>query len=429
MVRFVFACALILMAACAPGDIKEQVFVSGLDNLELNLSEHNVKTYASTLLQSYNSCEQLASQLKATALAEVRTRLAMMVDDVPYGWVDDGLEMSPGLPNMGGAVPMPAAPVAGSAPVSMPVEGIDFSGTNNQEKGVDEADIIKTDGRFFYILNRSRLEILRIQDQGELAPASEVILQQPGEGILLIGDKALVISSKGWQRIVRSEQNNGNVESSEPARTNVVHIDVIELGADRSQPQITDTYYFQGEFLAGRRIGQNIHLATYLDNSIGLNYYPHVGWDFHQQTPEERTRLWAEAISRAQAENEAAINGLNFLDLLPTRLTKEDNGYIRQPLTDGDCARAFGALDGSANGFLSLITLPNEEMDANMATQWVRGNQPTVYASPDQFILASEEHQPWWFMGKDHEREYTSIHRFKFGEDDKPHYADSTRVK
>ena len=41
-----------------------------------------------------------------------------------------------------------------------PVEGVDYSGTNVQEAGVDEADIIKTDGRRIFAMAAGRLIVV-----------------------------------------------------------------------------------------------------------------------------------------------------------------------------------------------------------------------------------------------------------------------------
>ena len=47
-------------------------------------------------------------------------------------------------------------------------EGVDYSGTNNQEQGVDEADFVKTDGYHIYTLNGNRLHIMGVPEFGEL---------------------------------------------------------------------------------------------------------------------------------------------------------------------------------------------------------------------------------------------------------------------
>ena len=55
----------------------------------------------------------------------------------------------------GGAVP-DSAPTPPTA-----VEGQDYSGTNVQEVGVDEGDIVETDGDFVYVASRTVYESCR----------------------------------------------------------------------------------------------------------------------------------------------------------------------------------------------------------------------------------------------------------------------------
>ena len=48
------------------------------------------------------------------------------------------------------------------------VEGEDFSGTNNQEAGVDEADFVKTDGYHIYYLKGRTCTSLASQNSAPL---------------------------------------------------------------------------------------------------------------------------------------------------------------------------------------------------------------------------------------------------------------------
>ena len=43
----------------------------------------------------------------------------------------------------------------------------DFSGTNNQEKNVDEADLLKTDGTYIYTISGGVLSIIRAYPYNE----------------------------------------------------------------------------------------------------------------------------------------------------------------------------------------------------------------------------------------------------------------------
>ena len=71
-----------------------------------------------------------------------------------------------------------AAPRAAAA-------GQDFSGTNTQEVGVDEGDIVETDGDYVYVANTDGLRIVSVDDAEVVA---EPELPQGSHQLLLDGD-------------------------------------------------------------------------------------------------------------------------------------------------------------------------------------------------------------------------------------------------
>jgi uncharacterized secreted protein with C-terminal beta-propeller domain len=102
----------------------------------------------------------------------------------------------------GAAVPPPVAmPAPGAegdrAAVAAPRAGVDYSGTNVQEAGVDEPDLVKTDGRtVFAIAGRS----VHVVDVTGAAPRRVAELTLDGvspAGLLLVGDRLLVIGDSG----------------------------------------------------------------------------------------------------------------------------------------------------------------------------------------------------------------------------------------
>jgi hypothetical protein len=75
-------------------------------------------------------------------------------------------------------------------------EGVDYSGTNNQESGVDEADLVKTDGYHVYALNGNRLHIYGVPEFGQLVTESVAEIEGHPTQMLLDSDagKAAVFS-------------------------------------------------------------------------------------------------------------------------------------------------------------------------------------------------------------------------------------------
>jgi uncharacterized secreted protein with C-terminal beta-propeller domain len=72
-----------------------------------------------------------------------------------------------------------------------------FSETNTQEKGVDEADLVETDGEFVYQVENQTLTIVDTRNPKDLKIASQKSLKDLGniEGAYLYEDKLTVVST------------------------------------------------------------------------------------------------------------------------------------------------------------------------------------------------------------------------------------------
>ncbi|MDP9798562.1 putative secreted protein with C-terminal beta-propeller domain [Catenuloplanes nepalensis] len=129
-------------------------------------------------LVSYDSCPGLYDTLRASAAARVG----------PFGFPDD-------------EVSLPAADVAREGAAMVPDAGAApdaFSGTNTHERGVDEPDLIKTDGRrIVTVAVRGGVPVLRVIDAASRAQTGELALTDAygASELLLAGDRALVLAA------------------------------------------------------------------------------------------------------------------------------------------------------------------------------------------------------------------------------------------
>ena len=145
----------------------------------------------SAALRSYESCEALGDDLRDHTRERARTMLLQQREQLRQGggwWfgVDAGA---------------PAAESDAANDGGTRQEGVDFSGTNNQEQGVDEADIVKTDGYFIYTLNGDRLEILGVPEFGQLTATSSTTIEGWPTQLLLSDDRAVVFSQiYAWEQ-------------------------------------------------------------------------------------------------------------------------------------------------------------------------------------------------------------------------------------
>ena len=167
------------------------------------------RSRSSPTLSSYDTCGFLEMDLKEHLKEEMRVNLG--TGSYYYGgWgrVDDMVMVEEAEMAMDdGGMDMDSAPSTGASnkDSSGGVEGTDFSGTNNQEEGVDEADFVKTDGSYVYMLNRGyadygtypsgKLHILDIPEVGNISYLSNISIEGHPTEMLLVGDKAIVYSN------------------------------------------------------------------------------------------------------------------------------------------------------------------------------------------------------------------------------------------
>src|SRR5690606_13641597 len=70
----------------------------------------------------------------------------------------------------------------------------DYSGTNTQVEGVDEADIVKTDGKYIYLVHGGRFAVLKAWPATELSEASSIDIDGEPIEMFVEEGRALVYS-------------------------------------------------------------------------------------------------------------------------------------------------------------------------------------------------------------------------------------------
>ena len=139
-------------------DVINEIEGTESDYPSLELGE---RTRSSPALVQYDECTNLLEDLRNAAFEE---SLVSLDQNAYWHWTDSYYYRAEPFP-MDGAIAEDAAFDDGETGISSPsvgstdsnsgepVAGTDFSGTNTQEQGVDEADFMKTDGRWIYVLN------------------------------------------------------------------------------------------------------------------------------------------------------------------------------------------------------------------------------------------------------------------------------------
>jgi len=118
-----------------------------------------------------------------------------------------------------------------------------FSDTNLQEAGVDEADVVKTDGVHFFIAAKGQLRIVKARPPEDLAVVGQVEVPGQVEAMYLYDGKAVVLSSVSG---VPGEQ----LAFAADGQTAVTVFDV----SDVTEPTIVKSMVFDGWLNTSRRI-------------------------------------------------------------------------------------------------------------------------------------------------------------------------------
>lgn len=181
------------------------------------------------------------------------------------------------------APPSPSEPTDSGGGEGGDADSLDtaFSETTIQEEGVDEADVVKTDGTNLYIISGETLRIVRASPPQELAVSGEVLLEGYGREIYLHNQKVVTITETygGFMfldyAVVGSEQTEGaddgmtitTVEIEyqyERPKTIVTIVDVSTPGS----PAVVSSTSFDGSTTSSRMIGGVLHLvlATYQED-------------------------------------------------------------------------------------------------------------------------------------------------------------------
>ena len=147
--------------------------------------------------------------------------------------------------------------------------GADFSETNLQESGVDEGDIVKTDGEYIYVLSRDLSFSVWTANGKASAIVSKPSLELPSDAnvheMYLDGDALYLVASE----YKSSLENDGDVYYADSGwQTKLFTYDI----SDRSAPVQTGCVTQDGFYETSRKNGSSLYLFTSYQPQIADTY-------------------------------------------------------------------------------------------------------------------------------------------------------------
>jgi uncharacterized secreted protein with C-terminal beta-propeller domain len=136
----------------------------------------------------------------------------------------------------------------------------DYSTTNVQVAGVDEADIVKSDGKYLYVISDQRVFIIRAYPPAEAEILSKIELNVTLHGIFVYQNRLVVLGSEAYEtRILIDAIKPGIAEPYYmPYYTPNTFIRVYDI-TDRTSPLSVRNVTIDGYYFSSRMIGNYVY--------------------------------------------------------------------------------------------------------------------------------------------------------------------------
>ncbi len=289
-------------------------------------------------------------------------------------------------------------------------EGSDgVSGTNTQEVGVDEADIVKTDGNRMIVVTNGRVQILDISDGRPVLKHTIKIDEFGGNGEIFInGDQALLMSTL-WSHEVFPVSSD-LARTTRPAGSELTRITTIDLERGTTGTSIE----FEGNYLSAREIDGTVRIVV----RAGMGNF---GW-LYPSNPD--------AEDAATEANKDLLRKSTIADWLPAYRILDGDASVEDGLLF-DCDRTHLPAEFSGFGSIGVLTVDANDNFRLTDSLGVVTDGQTVYASTDRLTVATPRHPEWdpaTGQIRDGEQLWTALHNFDITDPAKAGYVASGRV-
>lgn len=185
----------------------------------------------------------------------------------------------------------------------------DYSTTNVQVQGVDEADLVKTDGRYIYQVNGANLVIVDAQEPERMKVSSRITFKEgqfmplemyvDQDALILIGHTPMPL---GIPKPVIQDSMNSKGQKIRPMpgyyAGSTVHVKVYDI-KDRSSVKLEREIKIEGSYLSSRKIKDSFYLVT----NQPIPYYIMENKESEVPAPRYLDTLLGEEIQTADFED------------------------------------------------------------------------------------------------------------------------------
>jgi len=251
------------------------------------------------------------------------------------------------------------APSAGAPSVAAPTAGVDYSSTNTQEVGVDEGDIVETDGNYVYVANTDGLRIVSVADAKVVAQPE---LPSGSHQLLLDGDRLVVVTSS-W---------------TGAADTIVSLYDV----SDPTKPSLLRRTHLEGNAVATRSVDGVARLV--------------ITTAFDQRLPFVQPNQFGLDEDRALERNKQIIADSTVDDWLPRQFDEAAGASFGPMSTVLSCENVAAPGDFAGLGITWIASLDMHADGQPVGSAGIVSTGDTVYSSTDNLYIATQNWDWQW---------------------------------
>lgn len=351
----------------------------------------------STSLQPLNSCEDVTRTVKDRLIASMEQQVDQSRrQQLEWGrncnWQYDSVAYA-GMAEGGRS-----APPSGSSGITNTSGGAtSYSTTNNQVVGVDEADFIKNDARYFYVAADGALQVFDAFPPESAHRIARLPLDGDPYKLFVADGRAVVFAHKGGPYAYRACTYGYDCElQGEPGPTLVHFVDLTDLAA----PVKTRSFEFGGGLLAARRVGRVIYASVgFADATVpGLQTWPdNLTYCYDDSTYLQVLAAW----SGLKAKNRKLIEEADVSALLPVAFDQTDGRSFVE-----SCGHFYAAGSGASTTSLFAFDLTGE---GEVGSASIVSRPGAVFANERSLYLAARVTGDAYGDTSD---ETSSVHRF-----------------
>ncbi|MDE0318644.1 MAG: beta-propeller domain-containing protein [Acidimicrobiaceae bacterium] len=260
--------------------------------------------------------------------------------------------------------------------------GVDYSTSNVQEAGIDEPDVLKTDGRRIVVASENRVHVVDVTGPAPALVATVEIGDHWISNLLLHGDRVLVFASQ-WDVIVPFAEPGGAASDIGPTSSWGPTTGIAEIDLSSATPRVIRRLDIEGDYVGARLTDGVLRLVTRSRPRA-------IPW-----TVPETADLASQ--ERAAGSNRDLIATTTVDDWLPRYALSDASGTATGGGRLVECNRVWVPPHYAGPGTLSVTTvdISSDGLDGPIDTSSIMSDGSTVYASHDHLYVTTTRWHDW----------------------------------